>query len=161
MEKTYYVVPIYPVLMAGGAVAAEKLLVAPKLNWARIAYAAILVIAGAVTVPFGVPVLPVSSFINYSSALPVRKIREDGSRYTRRTSAALRRHVWLAESGQSYFKRVLLDPLKRAAGLRDLAGNYGEAGAIDYYGRQLGLPPAISGHNNHWFWGPRNYTASA
>ncbi|MBI2430388.1 MAG: hypothetical protein HYV29_16625 [Ignavibacteriales bacterium] len=31
--------------------------------------------------------------------------------------------------------------------------NYGEAGAIDFYGRDLGLPKALSGHNNYWIWG--------
>ncbi len=34
-----------------------------------------------------------------------------------------------------------------------LTGNYGEAGAIDYYGRSLGLPHPISGHNTYWWWG--------
>lgn len=35
-----------------------------------------------------------------------------------------------------------------------VAGNHGEAGAIDRYGPALGLPPAHSGHNNYWWWGP-------
>jgi hypothetical protein len=35
-----------------------------------------------------------------------------------------------------------------------LAGNYGEAGAVDRYGPDLGLPPAYSGSNNFWLWGP-------
>jgi len=30
--------------------------------------------------------------------------------------------------------------------------NYGEAGAIDYFGRQYGLPPVITGHQNYWLW---------
>src|SRR5215471_20714250 len=36
--------------------------------------------------------------------------------------------------------------------------NYGEAGAIDFFGPQHGLPKAISGHQNYFLWGPRNYT---
>ena len=68
--KTYYVVPIYPVLFAAGGVVAEKFLFAPKRIWARIAYAAILLLAGAITLPFGVPILAVNNFIKYSSALP-------------------------------------------------------------------------------------------
>jgi hypothetical protein len=32
--------------------------------------------------------------------------------------------------------------------------NYGEAGALRYYGRRYGLPEAISGHNNFFLWGP-------
>jgi hypothetical protein len=36
--------------------------------------------------------------------------------------------------------------------------NYGEAGAIDFFGPKLGLPPAISGHQNYFFWGPHDWT---
>jgi len=32
--------------------------------------------------------------------------------------------------------------------------NYGEAGAIEYFGPDLGLSKAISGHNSYWLWGP-------
>jgi hypothetical protein len=35
-----------------------------------------------------------------------------------------------------------------------LAGNYGEAGAINLFGPQYGLPRAFSRHQNHWYWGP-------
>jgi hypothetical protein len=36
--------------------------------------------------------------------------------------------------------------------------NYGEAGAIDFFGPKFGLPPAISGHQNYFLWGPRDWT---
>jgi len=36
--------------------------------------------------------------------------------------------------------------------------NYGEAAAIDYFGPSLGLPSAISGHNQYGYWGPRGYS---
>ena len=35
-----------------------------------------------------------------------------------------------------------------------VTGNYGEAGALNYYGRRLGLPPAVSQHNSFFLWGP-------
>jgi hypothetical protein len=35
-----------------------------------------------------------------------------------------------------------------------LASNYGEASALNFYGPPYGLPPAISGHNQSWLWGP-------
>ncbi|HET8733655.1 MAG TPA: hypothetical protein VFM45_07790, partial [Anaeromyxobacteraceae bacterium] len=38
--------------------------------------------------------------------------------------------------------------------------NYGEAAAIDVFGRALGLPPAISGHNEYFLWGPRGHDGS-
>ncbi len=34
-----------------------------------------------------------------------------------------------------------------------LAGNYGEAGALDLYGREVGLPAIISGADNLWYRG--------
>jgi hypothetical protein len=38
--------------------------------------------------------------------------------------------------------------------------NYGEAAAIDFFGPALGLPNAISGHNQYWLWGPRGHDGS-
>jgi hypothetical protein len=37
-----------------------------------------------------------------------------------------------------------------------ICSNYGEASAIDFLGH--GLPPAISGHNNYYLWGPHGAT---
>ena len=36
--------------------------------------------------------------------------------------------------------------------------NYGQAAAIDFFGKQYGLPKAVSGHQSYFLWGPRNYT---
>ena len=36
--------------------------------------------------------------------------------------------------------------------------NYGEASAVNFFGKSLGLPEAISGHNNYFIWGPESCT---
>lgn len=36
--------------------------------------------------------------------------------------------------------------------------NYGEASAVNFLGKSLGLPKAISGHNNYYIWGPDSCT---
>jgi len=41
------------------------------------------------------------------------------------------------------------------------AQNYGQAGAIDLFGPKYGLPPAISGHQSYFLWGPRDYTGTS
>jgi hypothetical protein len=46
-----------------------------------------------------------------------------------------------------------LPPEERARAVI-VTSNYGEAGALRYYGRAHGLPPAVSQHNSFWFWGP-------
>jgi hypothetical protein len=38
------------------------------------------------------------------------------------------------------------------------ASNYGEAAAVDVYG--VNLPPALSGNNQYYLWGPRGYDGS-
>jgi hypothetical protein len=49
-------------------------------------------------------------------------------------------------------------PIEQQAECAVLAYNYGEAGAIDYFGPRYGLPKAISGHNQYALWGPREYS---
>jgi hypothetical protein len=44
-------------------------------------------------------------------------------------------------------------PTEERAHAGILAGNYGEAGAIDLYGPAYGLPKAISGINSYWLRG--------
>ena len=39
-------------------------------------------------------------------------------------------------------------------------GNYGEAAAVDVLVRPRGAPPAISGHNNYYLWGPLGHDGS-
>ena len=38
------------------------------------------------------------------------------------------------------------------------ASNYGEAGAIEFYGSKYNLPMVISGSGNYWLWGYGNTT---
>jgi hypothetical protein len=40
------------------------------------------------------------------------------------------------------------------------AQDYGQAGAIDFLGRRYGLPPALSGHQTWFLWGPRGYSGN-
>src|SRR5882724_13134426 len=37
------------------------------------------------------------------------------------------------------------------------ANSYGQAGAIDFFGKKYGLPKSISNHQSYWMWGPRDY----
>jgi hypothetical protein len=52
-----------------------------------------------------------------------------------------------------------LPPAQRAQAAI-VTSNYGEAGAIDFFGGPYGLPPAISGHNNYWLWGTHGYSGN-
>jgi hypothetical protein len=159
--KSYYPLPVYPILMAAGGVAFERFAVAPQRRWWRPALATLLLIAGLVTLPFGVPVLPVNAFLRYSEMIPM-------SHYGQTERDAIGAPLpqlyadmfgWrnMAETVARAYHEL---PPSERSGCAILAGNYGEAGAIDYYGPKLGLPKAISGHNSYYDWGPRNYSGA-
>jgi Dolichyl-phosphate-mannose-protein mannosyltransferase len=154
--KTYYVAPVYPLLVAAGGVAWEGL---TSVAWRRLRLAAIalMVLGGIVTIPFGVPVLPVNVFLNYLRALPVFKVQTERDVTEELPQLYADMFGWqhLTESvSRVYFSL----PAKEQPDCAILTGNYGEAGAIDYYGPDLDLPRAISGHNSYFYWGPRNYS---
>lgn len=157
--KSYYPLPIYPILMAAGGVALERLFFAKqRRRWLAWAYCALIVIVGVVSLPFGVPLLPVDTFIRYSQILPYSrtvKMERDPDVALPQLYADMFGWDNMASSVARVYHSL---PADERATCAILAGNYGEAGAIDYYGPGLGLPKAISGHNNYFLWGPRNYS---
>jgi len=52
-------------------------------------------------------------------------------------------------------------PPEQRAKTAIFTGNYGEAGAIALFDKKYGLPEPISGHNQYYLWGPRNYTGES
>jgi hypothetical protein len=158
--KSYYALPIYPLLVAGGSVALEQFSAEYGGRWLRPAFVSVLVLGGLITIPFGVPLLPVDVFLRYSQAMPYAK-----SVKTERDATAALPQLYadmfgwdtLAQSVAQVYRNL---PADEQAGCAILAGNYGEAGAIDYYGPHLGLPKALSGHNSYFYWGPRSYSGA-
>ena len=158
--KSYYALPVYPVLMAAGGVALEGFLAAPARRWIAVAYSALLIVAGLVTLPFGAPILPVNTFLRYTRLLPyANSVKTERDSTTELPQLYADMFGWENMATQIAIVYHAL-PQSEQAGCAILAGNYGEAGAIDHYGPALGLPAAISGHNSYYFWGPRAYTGS-
>jgi hypothetical protein len=123
-----------------------------------IAYGVIVALAGVATLPFGVPVLPVETFIRYSQMLPMAqqaKTERDAGGPLPQLYADMFGWENLAETvGRVYNSLPAEERVKCAI----LAGNAGEAGAIDLFGAKYGLPNALSGHDNYFLWGTHGYT---
>jgi hypothetical protein len=158
--KSYYALPIYQVLMAAGGVALEGFFAAPARRWLAVAFSALLIIAGLVTLPFGTPLLPVDTFLLYSQLLPyANSVKTERDATTALPQLYADMFGWENMATQIAHVYHAL-PQSEQAGCAILAGNYGEAGAIDHFGPGLGLPAAISGHNSYYFWGPRAYNGA-
>ena len=158
--KNYYLAPIYPVFLAAGAMVIEEFIARSRQAWLKPVIVTVLVAGGAWLAPIVVPVLSVDQFIAYMHALPFAIPRSEHSHMR----AILPQHYadqfgWremVATVNVAYEK---LTPQERP-GCGIFAQDYGQAGAIDFFGRQYGLPPALSGHQSYFLWGPRGYSGN-
>jgi dolichyl-phosphate-mannose-protein mannosyltransferase len=157
-EKTYYPLPAYPMLVAAGSVALERI-ARPAMQWLRVAIPTLIVVGGVAGLPLAVPILPIDALLRYSQALPFARVQTERDATVQLSQLYADMLPWqnTAEQVASIYHALPADEQSSCA---ILAGNYGEAGAIDYYGPALGLPKAIGGHNSYFDWGPRNYTGS-
>ena len=154
--KLYYVTPFYPILIASGAIGVGGLLARSSLL--RRSYVVLLVISGLIMLPFGVPVLSLKALLRYQSLMPLDqsvKVERDSGPEFHQLYADMFGWDRMASTIGSVYHRLPAADRRRCA---ILAGNYGEAGAIDLLGAQYGLPRAISGHNNYHLWGTQGYT---
>jgi 4-amino-4-deoxy-L-arabinose transferase-like glycosyltransferase len=155
--KVYYLAPIYPILLAGGAVFLESFF--EKRGWKRIklVYPFLLVASAIAFLPFALPVLPVDQFVRYQHALGLTPHAEERSSVGELPQHYADEFGWeeMTATVAGVFKK--LTPEEQSACVIYVR-NYGEAGAIDFFGGKYGLPNALCGHNNYWLWGPGERT---
>jgi 4-amino-4-deoxy-L-arabinose transferase-like glycosyltransferase len=155
--KPYYLSPLYPVILAAGAIAFEQyVLRTSRLRILR-AYGILLTIAGLATMPLFLSLTPPKTFISIMSTLGINDVQMERMKSPALPQVLADRFGWkeLTRDVSSVFHSLTPEEQSKAA---IYTQNYGEAGAIDFFGRQYGLPKAISGHNNYWYWGPRGFT---
>ena len=151
--KAYYLSPSYPILLAAGSVFVERLLGDRSWNWIKPVYVSLIVLWTIITVPFVLPVLPVETFIAYEKRLGVTPKAEERSALGPLPQGYADEFGWEAMVVGVAKVYQTLSPEDQAKCVIYVR-NYGEAGAIDFFGRKYGLPPAVCGHNNYWIWGP-------
>jgi hypothetical protein len=147
--KPYYAAPALPVLFAAGGAAWDGI----RPRALRVAMPAALVASGVALAPLLVPLLPEESFQGYQAAIGLRPPVLERLRMGPLPQILADQHG-LAEIAASVARvyRALPPEERRTAGI--FAQNYGEAAAIDVLEAGAGLPPATSGHDTYWLWGP-------
>ena len=154
--KAYYLSAIYPALLVFGAVRIEEWLGNAIARGTALAAIAIL---GILAAPFTLPILPLDGFIRYEKATGFMP-----SAGEHQTLGVLPQYYadmfgWPEMAAKVAAVYWSLPAQDRARAVF-FGNNYGEAAAIDVFGRRLGLPPAISGQNNYYLWGPRGHDGS-
>jgi hypothetical protein len=159
--KDYYVAPIYPMLFASGGVYWERLAgLRPSLHWLRFTIPAIVFCLGLLAVPLVLPILPPERVTPYMQSLGIKIPRTETNMDSRLPPYFSDQFGWPEMVATVAGVYNALPPAERAK-TAILAGNYGEAGAIDFFGARYGLPKSISAHQNYYYWGPRQYTGES
>jgi len=150
--KVYYLAPIYPVLFAAGAPLVER--ATRGARWAPVGYPLAIVAAGLAIAPEAFPLLPLKAFLAYQRVLDVRSLkmeRHPEGLVPQQFADQLGWGRLVATVAKAYDR---LEPAEqREAVVFTL--DYGQASAIDFFGPRLGLPHAISGHNEYFLFGTR------
>ncbi len=158
--KNYYLSPIYPVLLAAGAVAFEWVLDAPSRGWMKWAAAMLVIASGLHLAPITVPVLSPGHFIAYMNRLPFKlPVTEYSHQRAILPQWYADQFGWREIVNETAVAWNRIPPQERA-GCGIFAQDYGQAGAIDFFGPRYGLPPALSGHQTYFLWGPRGYSGN-
>jgi len=153
--KDYYLFAAYPSMFAVGAVTCAGLNRIVTYLWLTAAAAAFAPVA-----PIALPLLDPPALAQYIRARHLRPRPDElaavGAPLTQVFSDEM---GWrdLEKQVASIYRSLPEDERSKAA---IVAANYGEAAAIDYYGRPDGLPPALSGHNQYFLWGAHGYDGS-
>ena len=157
--RIYYLFPAYPLLFAAGAVVWEGWLQG-RVVWMRVAWPVLMVVTGAMLSPLVIPVLPPETYIRYTNALHIGQPAIETHKLGPLPQILADEFGW--DEMAATVGRVYHDlPPEIRARTAIFGQNYGQAGAIDFFGPKYGLPPAISGHQNYFLWGPREYTGES
>jgi hypothetical protein len=147
-------------IIAAGAIAVERMTERAGRRWMRPAYAALIVLVGALIAPTAVPVLPPAMYVRFTELTHVKQPHFEHRPTTSMPQFFADRFGWsemVATVARVYNN---LPPEERAR--TAIFGNdFGQSGAIDFYGPRYGLPKSIGGHLANWYWGPRNYTGES
>ncbi|HYB03541.1 MAG TPA: glycosyltransferase family 39 protein [Nitrososphaerales archaeon] len=160
--KPYYLAPAYSMLFAGGALVVEKSSITMKgvSRWlGSRPYIACLLILTILLAPIVMPILSPATLIKtYGTST----LSSANSNVASGESGPLPQNLgdrfgWntmVSTLAQAY--TTLPANEERQACI--FASNYGEASAVNFLGKSLGLPEAISGHNSYFIWGPDSCT---
>ena len=176
--KSYYLAPVYPMLLAAGAVVIESAIngrktdekqdakqtnqenLRPRRTRLKAVIVVILLASGAHLVPITVPVLSPDGFLAYAKTLPFKlPVMEHNHARAALPQWYADQFGWdeiVAETALAWNRLPAAD--QKDCGI--FAQDYGQAGAIDFLGRSHGLPPALSGDRTYFLWGPRGYSGN-
>lgn len=155
--KNYYVAPIYPMALAAGGVALEACTRGRRMWVVAVAYVASILMVGAVLAPTMTPLLSPEAYLRYQQRLGIAPSKAENQPTGPLPQYFADEFGW-EEMAQQVARAYHALPADEQANTVVWADNYGDAGAIDFYGPKYGLPRSVCAHQSYWLWGPQQYT---
>jgi hypothetical protein len=152
--KIYFLAPAYIMLLAAGAVWWEQKVFSRTGVWLKVEIVASLIVAGIVAAPLAMPILPVEAAVKYCKFFGVQDVKVENVPQGNLPQLFGDMFGW-QQQVQAMSSAVHALPREEQPRVALLAYNYGEASAIDFFGKKYGLTKAISGHNQYGAWGAR------
>ena len=155
--KDYYLAPIYPVLFAAGATAFARF---TRRDWPLAAYSVnLIVVLCLATGPTVLTILPPAKYVIYTAPFDPNSTRFE--KFTSPLPEILSDRLGWPQMVQGFAARYNALPPEVRSRTAIFCDNYGEASAVNILGPRYGLPPAISGHQNYFYWGWNNDTGES
>lgn len=161
--KDYYLAPAYPMLFAGGAVAIAGWLDGARFThgklWPKTAIVTVIAVACVWIAPVVLPLLSPEDQVAYRHKFHLVSEKTEVNHNGPLPQMFGDQFGWpeLVAEVAAFYNSL---PAEDRAQTAILTGNYGEAGAIDMFGPKYALPTALSGHQNHYFWGTMGFTGN-
>jgi hypothetical protein len=159
--KNYYLAPVYPMLFAAGAVALDSWLERSRgTAWLKPVLASVIFLNALYMMPITVPILTPEHFLAYTKTLPFKlPVSEHSHARAPLPQWYSDQFGWkeIADETEVAWNRI---PSEERADCGIFAQDYGQAGAIDFFGRAHGMPGAMSGDRTYFLWGPRGYSGN-
>ncbi|MBZ0202215.1 MAG: glycosyltransferase family 39 protein [Ignavibacteria bacterium] len=152
-SKPYYLVPAYPVLLSSGVVFITEFLEKKKMGIMKPVIGVLLILSMSVLLPAVIPVLSPQETSAYLKTIGLMPESGEKQVIGKLPQYFADRFGWKEMTSKAAgVYNSLGDEEKKHAAI--YVQNYGEAGAINYYGKNFNLPQALCGHNNHFLWKP-------
>ncbi len=158
--KMFYVAPVYPMMFAAGAVWLEGATERKLWIWVKPAFALAMIAICGLYAPTILPILSVPDFLAYEHRMGIEQQKFEHTKEGVLPQLYADMFGWeeIAQRVAVYYRTLSPEEQRKTA---IFANNYGEGGAIDFFGPKYGLPKAIGVHQSYWIWGPRGYTGES
>lgn len=140
----------YPAAFAGGAIFFDHIFLKYKLRWAKGVLVIFIFLGLAVSLPLVLPYFSYETVIARTAFLSYNTELERGNKPL--LPQILADKIGWEEKFNLVYSAYQSLPDEEKKQTIAAAGNYGQAGALELYGKNHDFPPVVCGHNTYYFW---------